>query len=422
MLSPSAREALVCSLAATLLYASLAVLLHHTTPRLFRHLDQLFEADMGIWTIEIARPQGPHGTTVVHPLALLVLNPLGASLRGLLRWAGVPFAARLAAALLAAVAGGAAVGLFRVLLGRLAIAAARARGWTAVFALCATQIVFSSIPESFSFSALSLILVFVVAASAEPSEAKRLAAGVFSFGITFTNLVAVWLARASAFDWRREGRRALAQTLRHLALVLVLAAGLSLVQKALYPSARLFFVPALGDAYERAFVALETPRDVAVRAAKLGAHLAFVPLAAPYVVTRQTEWGSLVVDFSPHPLSRPRLSSALHAAAWLAALVIAARGLLRERGRLPRAAAALALWLGFQAVLHFFFGLTLFLYSGAWTFALVALVAVGHEAAASRSPRRGRLVASLLVSLVVLQSAANASLVLDVVRLFSEPG
>ena len=200
------REAFVLALVFVLAYAGLALVFFHHSPRLFQHLDQLFDADLGLWTIDLARPQGPHTPTSVHPLFLLFFKPLGTGLRHLLRAFGIRFAARLAASLLCAVAGGAAVGAFRVLLHRLGVSDARARLWTLVFAASATQIVFSSLPESFAFSALSLTLVFAVAAGPRPSEAGRVAAGVFSFGITVTNLAAVTLARLSAVDWRAVSR------------------------------------------------------------------------------------------------------------------------------------------------------------------------------------------------------------------------
>ena len=76
-------------------------------------------------------------------------------------------------------------------------------------------------------------------------------------------------------------------------------------------------------------------------------------------------------------------------------------------------------WLGVQAALHLVFGTSLFLYSGHWVFALVAVAAAGLEAEASRAAGRGRLLVALLLGLAVLQAAANASLVLDVLRIFS---
>jgi hypothetical protein len=417
---PLRCEAVLFALVFGLAYAGLALVFFHQTPRLFQHLDQLFDADLGLWTIDLARPQGPHTPTSVHPLFLLFFKPLGTGLRHLLRAFGIRFAARLAAGLLCAVAGGAAVGTFRILLHRLGVPDARGRPWTLVFAMSATQIVFSSLPESFAFSALSLIIVFAVAAGPRSTEAGRVVAGVFSFGITVTNLAAVALARFSDLDWRGGIRRAFAVTGRHLVVVLLVAAALGVAQWVLYPRARPFFVPEVpGAAYQRSFIRSASPATLARRSATVASHLLFTGLAAPRVVARKTGSGRVVVDFAPAPLLSPRPSSAAHAILWAALLVLAARGVARWEVATRRVVTALIAWLGVQAALHLVFGTSLFLYSGHWVFALVAVAAAGLEAEASRSAGRGRLLVALLLGLAVLQATANASLVLDVLRIFS---
>jgi hypothetical protein len=415
-------EALAFGLLFALAYAALGLLFFHRTPLLFEHLDQLFDADLGLWTIDLARRQGPHTPTSVHPLFMLFFNPLGTALRGLLKLADVRLAARLAASLLCAIAGGASVGVFRVLLHRLGLAPGRARMWTLVFALSATQIVFSSLPESFAFSALSLILVFTVAAGARPRAVSRIAAGVFSFGVTVTNLGAVALARASAFEWRRETRRAAIATGRHLLVVLLVAAALGVAQWVLFPRARPFFLPEVpGAAYQRSFIRSASPSFLARRATAVASHVLFVGLAAPRVVAEKTDTRRVIVDFAPSPLLRPRWASGLHMVLWASLLALAARGLLRSAGPQGRLVGALVGWLALQSALHFVFGTSLFLYSGHWVFALVASAAVGLEAEASRSALRGRLVQVATLGLVALQVEANGSLVADVVRIYSRP-
>lgn len=415
-----AREALTLGIVSFLVYAGLAILFFQQTPRLFEHLDQLFDSDLGLWTIDIARPQGPHTPTTVHPLFMLFFKPLGTALRALLKLADVRLAARLAAALLCAVAGGAAVASFRILLQRVGVPAVRARPWTLVFGLSAAQIVFSSLPESFAFSALSLILVFVVAAGEKPGGTAGIAAGVFSFGITVTNLGAVALARATEFAWPHEGRRGLAATARHVLVVLLIAAGLSVVQWVAYPRARPFFVPEVpGGAYQRSFIRSATPPFLAARATEVASHLLFTGLATPHAETRTTNTARIVVDFGPQPLLRSRWSSGAHAALWGVLLVFAARGLRRHAGPRRSVVVALGAWLGVQAALHFVFGTSLFLYSSHWVFALVAVAAVGLEAEALRGAGRARLVQTAALALACLQVAANGSLVSDILRIYS---
>jgi len=414
------REALAFGLAFVLAYAALAALFFHRTPRLFEHLDQVFDADLGLLTVDLTRPQGPHERTHVHPLLVLLFNPLGSALRKLLGRSGVDLAGRLAAGLVCAAAGGAAVGAFRVLLHRLGVRPGLARACTLVFGLSATQIVFSSLPESFALSALSLIVVFTVAAGPQAAEAGRTAAGVACFGINIVNLGAVALARAAGLGWRGHLRRALVATAKHVAIVLLLAGLLAVVQRALYPTASPFFVPEpLAPAYRLSLTGTLSPAEAAVRAADVVSHLGFACLAAPRVVVDETPWPRVVVDFPPVPLLHPRPASAVHAAVWTLLLALAARGLVRGRAVRSPIVTALLVWLAFEIVFHFFFGTSLFLFSGQWTFALVAVVAAGLETEAAASSGRARGIGAALVLLAALQLAANASLVLDVLRVFT---
>ena len=426
MRDPVRGEALTFGLVFAGAYAVLA-LLFHGAPRLFVHLDQVFDADLGLWTIDLARPQGPHGRTLVHPLAVLFFNPLGSALRWLLQAAGVGFAARLSASLLCAAGGGAAVGAFRLLLHRLGVAPARARAWALVFALSASQVVFSALPESFVFSALGLVVVYTVAANPGAREWSRVAAGVFAFGVTVTNLGAVALARSAGLSWRESTRRAAAVVGRHVVLVLLLAAALSLVQVAVYPTAHVFFRPEpLGSAYRLAVEGLPSPGAVARRGLEVASHLGFVCLAAPRVTVRVTDESGTKVDFPPRPWRALRPAGGVHAVLWGLLLLGGAHGVRgalaagndRRRGIL----AALVGWLVLQAALHLVFGTSLFLYSAHWTFAVVVLTAVGVESTLRSSGKRAGLLMVALCAVVVLQALANAALVADILRLFAGRG
>jgi len=77
--------------------------------------------------------------------------------------------------------------------------------------------------------------------------------------------------------------------------------------------------------------------------------------------------------------------------------------------------AALLAWLLFEALFHFVFGRSLFLYSAHWTFALVAVVAAGVGS------RGGRPLTALLGAVVALQLVANVGLFADLLRLFGGP-
>ena len=383
---------------------------------MFHRLDQVFDADLAVWAITLTRPTARLPHYMVHPLITLFVLPWGIALKELLRWCGVRLAGRLAVALLCALAGGAAVGVFRLLLGRLGVRTTRARAFTLVFGLSASQIVFSSLPESHAFSTLSLVLVFLVVAAPGRSSAARLAAGVFSFGVTATGLVAVAFAH---LDWRRDGRRAPLAAARAVALVVLVAAALALLQQAVFPGARPFFAwGALGDGYTSSVMRPSSPRELADRTAMVGAHLVFVGLAAPRLDEPLAERGSLVFDGSPIPVPRP--SGAAHGVLWGGLVATALWGLRRTVGESRGVSIALGSWLAFCALLYLFFGGALFLFSGQWVFAVVALAAAGLEAPGA-GKAGGRLVSAAIVVSVGLQAMANASLVGEMLRVFSRP-
>jgi uncharacterized protein DUF6080 len=411
------------ALAFVVLYAALATLLFRHAPSLFLDLDEAFDADLGSWTIDLARPQGPHLRTRIHPLAILLLNPFGSAIRAVLRAAHEPFAARLAAQWLCAIAGALAVAVFRVLLARTGVSTSRARLWTLLFATSATQVVFSTLPESYAFSALSLVVVFAVAAGPRPAWWARLAAGVFAFGITLTNLVAVAVVRVSGLDWRRA-LRSLLTCAAHVGAVVLAAVGLSLVQRAVYPTAALFFVRgSAGNWYASYLFVPDTALEAVQRLAAVVSNVVFAGLCAPEVQVVGRGQPHLGVRFNEIAVLSPTPLSAVHWLLWAFVLLQAVRGTLpggprgaaSGDGRAGGPIAALWLWLGFNVVLHYAFGTCLFLYSGHWVFALVAVAALGIEARPEAARRRATL---LLVALVILQIAAHARLILQLLEVF----
>src|SRR4029450_9744077 len=121
------------------LYASTGVALQRAAPMAYAYLDQLFDADVPSRIIDITRFAGPHHRTQYHPLFVLLLNPVGVGLKGLLRLFDVDQAGRLAASLLCALAGAASVAAFFRLLRKNGLDTPTAAAWSAVFGLSASH-------------------------------------------------------------------------------------------------------------------------------------------------------------------------------------------------------------------------------------------------------------------------------------------
>jgi hypothetical protein len=402
------------------LYASCGVLFVVRAPGLFRYLDQLFDADIPSRVFDLTRPQGGHAWTRLHPLFVLLLNPLGFAARELLRRAGLEGleSARLAAVVLTAAAGGLTVAFFCVLVRRLGLASAPAVAWSVVFGLSSSQLVFASFPESFAFSALSLVFLFAQGARPSPPRDRLVAAGVLSFGMVVTNLVAAVLVRARWLDVRRP-LAALRSLAAYGLLVVGVTALLSLVQLVVYPGSASFLQPEpVGFAHRTDAVWPRDGAEVVERAIDVAAHLAWFNLAAPRLLVTETASAGTRVDFaSPSPVAlRPAgMGHVLLWAALLAAVLVTGTGRRVFREPVPM---LLALWIAFNAGLHMVVGASLFLYASQWTFAVVALAATGSDRLAGTASRR-RAILVLVVLLVVLQAVDNACFLRDLLALYA---
>jgi hypothetical protein len=412
------RSALALGASFFLLYAGLGLTLHLRAPRLFTQLDLVFDADVPSRIIDLTRVGGAHYRTQLHPLFVLLLNPLGLLLRGALRTLGAEPSGRLAAIVLTAAAGATAVALFFLWLRR--VSALRTSGlWALLFGLSSSQMVFGTLPETFGFSSLSLVAAFLVIADAGRPLALRLAASVACFGMALSNLGAVFLTRADGL-WR-SGRKIALASAAWLALITVaVSAPLAALQLWIYPRSVPFYVWAGVAQDDHASVYRPTStREALARARDLGAHLFLFNLAAPRLEVQGSGTERPTVDFPVASWRALRPAGGLHLAPWAFLLGAAVLGLFASRGVWKAPVRAASLWLATNAALHSVFGESLFLYSGQWTFAVVALAALGTEAWAGVDRARGLVVLSALAMAVGLQAVANLALFADLLSVFS---
>lgn len=396
------------------LYLGWGLAFHLRSPRLFYYLDQLADADIPSRIMDLTRPQGPHLRAQFHPLFVLLLNPLGFGLRAGLRALGVEASGRVAAIVLCAAAGGVGVAVFSLLLRGLGIASFRRILWSLVFGLSASELFFGSLPESWIFSGLSLLVLFALGVRPRPPRDGLVVAGTAAFGMAVTNLAAAGLVRTRWLVSEGRGGRLVGDLARYLALVLLATALLSALQSAVYPGASPFYRPdPLAQEDRQSFVGAFAPAALAERAGGVLAHLFFFNLAAPRLLVTETGTPRTIVDFPDPSGAALRPEGAVHAILWVALLVLGGRGLVRVRDPL---ALALLVWLTLQAALHLVFGTSLFLYSCQWTFAVVALAAVG-----TNRLRGARALDLALLALLGLEAMANTSSLLEILRLFAEP-
>jgi hypothetical protein len=235
-------------------------------------------------------------------------------------------------------------------------------------------------------------------------------AALLAFGVTVTNLAAVFVLALATPAGERVGRR-LRRAAAFASLVVAIAAALSLAQKAAYPESELFFVKSSFTEEASYVFRPATPGEAFARAASVGGHLLFANLAAPRVEAVRSPPGPPGARFGS-----PRPAGWLHGALLAAVSAVAALGLVKRRLALTPLVGALLAWIAFNAALHFVYGQVLFLYSCHWTFAVIAVVAAGLEAAVAGRWRHAASVAVLL--LVLLQLVANAGFVRELYALY----
>jgi hypothetical protein len=362
--------------------------------------DLVFQADIPRVVTELTRTEGRHYRTKVHPAFVLLLNPPGRALRAVL---GRP---RLAAIVLTAMAGGAAVMALREMLLGAGLTPLLASLWTLVLATSSSHVFFSSVPESFAYSAASLTLLFALFARGAPPLLLSVLAGVAAFGMVITNAAAVGLLELFRV---RKGWRRMAGAAATVLAVALIAAGLAALQKRLYPDSVPFY--SRGSLNEEpAYVQVPAGAAAAARARDVAAHLLLFNLAAPEVEVGKAAARFPVTTFAPAGPGALRPAGWLHAVLWLGLIARAGSRLARGAEARSPLLAPLALWILFNAALHLVDGEDLFLYTEQWTFAVVALVAL----ALGPHPR----LPLVLAAVVAAQVAANGSFLFDLARIY----
>jgi len=385
------------------LYAGLGFLLAETP--VFEKYDRLFEIDTPRSVEDFAVFRGDHDRTSVHPIFVLLVNPVGS----VLAWiTGSP---EVAAIVLNSMFGGLSVALAFLLLRRFTGDTFGALLSALLLGFSSSNLVCGSVPGSTALAACTLVcahLLFLETLERERTPPLRwIAAGILCMGITTTNVVQPVISRGLV-ALKTAGSRPKLSVLRDLLVFLapvgLITAALAVVQKLVYPSSRLFFT-AGAVSNELPFASmrvLEAPLEVIGQVLK---QLLLVNVVAPLpdlysigpklipAVTLATSWDYPGVG----------VAGAMLWVAWLVYAAIRMRGLGSMRATFLF---GIAVCLVFNIVLHSVYGvgekgnIELLLYSGHFTFLSVVLGSVTLLG-------RGWLPRLWLATLVVLAGANN---------------
>ncbi len=345
-----------------------------------RHLlenDLFFHSDVRRVVNDVTIPAASHRRTNVHPLFVLLANPAGTLLAKALG------STEHAAVLVNSLVGGmgiAAAGLFFALAG---VPLRRGVLCTLLLGCSTTHLYFGSLPETYAWSGLSIVLLFLVALCRPNDWRWAWPAGVLAFGILSTNLAMAAITQGStllpgggaAYEAGQAMRR-FRRWVSYGALVVGLTALLALAQLAIWPTSALFFSPAAYRGESRFVKAPSASRHFAHREAKLLRHVFGYDWFAPALKKVSDHKRGYVMELQGERLRAATLPGNVALILWLALLGGSVWGALHGRlHRLP-IFAALAVCLLFNQVLHTVYGDDFFLYGCNSCFVLLAMVAM----------------------------------------------
>jgi len=212
-------------------YFVLAILFNRTELYM---IDSLFEGDHSYWLnffgVDAVHIQPK--IRAVHPLVYLFLRPL--SWLASLFLNGNTYYATL---LVIAATGAIAVFLFWLFLHEHGLPQPFPLLLASIFGATTTHLLFGAFAESYIFSAVAILLFFVLTQRKSASLKSLVPAGLLVFGITISNIIQTLTALFFV-------RKNLKLVIRYLFILLVVAVLLSFVNNALYPhESGYFFVP-----------------------------------------------------------------------------------------------------------------------------------------------------------------------------------
>lgn len=341
-------------------------------------VDNFLDADNSSWMHRLADPGG-HKIEMrgPHPFAYLILRPFGLLLYFFTR------DVFLSAILLNTLAGALCVFLTWFYFKRHTQSTIYALLIASLLGMATSHFFFGSVVETYIFSALLLITFFVLLQRNESSLGGLVFASLITFGITLTNFVQTWLGFVVS-------RPRIKEIIRFSGLVISFSVIFSLVQAALYPSSKLFFLPSDAQAEEEfAFSPFNEPSWRVIGRVVLLIRTIFlytVVAPQPYVFT--TEVGGTFPRFNFFKIA-PEIFSYSSYHGWTNLLIIVwaiilfLAGLLflidLFRTRKIDIRLSFIFCILFNFILHLYYGYEPFLYSPDWAYALIFFVGVSFS-------------------------------------------
>jgi len=359
-----------------------------------------FAADTTSWNQRLTDETGYlMGMRAVHPLAFLLMRPL-VSIVSII----FDIDRFLAALSTVAAIGSISVFLFYFFLARMSENDTYAFLFATLFGISTTHLLFNAIIESYVFSAFFLIAFFVLLQNKKVNPPILILSGIAVFGITISN----FFQSLIGFFLRSGIRR----TFLYAALVVGVGVLLTLVNRDFYPNSDPFYAPGNLTNESRFLINGGSVNQWVERTKLIGSDMFLFSIVAPkpFVRTyhRDDNSGYPKFDF----MQGPRVSKFVGLGKiavwlWLGILIAGIFVFIRSwvskgNSEVNRINLAFICCLGFNFVLHLFYGFEPFLYAADWTYAMILFTALAwHQFAGNKIMH---LVLLMLIALLTLNN------------------
>jgi hypothetical protein len=335
--------------------------------------NSFFAADSLRWLRRFGTQESYGIWRAVHPLAIPLLRVpawiLSLSLNG--DW-------HTAALLLIALTGaGCVFFMWRLLLGATGNETA-ALAFAGILGVSTSHLIFSSVTETYIFSAFGLLLLFTLIQPSEQTLQKMIPAGILTLGITVSNfaqgLIAFLLIRRNGREW-----------LTFVSITLAAGVALTLLTNMIYPRWNTFFFSPTDLLFETKHTG-HFQVNTTKRAVQLSKDLFLHNIAAPKPMHKIEEednrlpfprfnfayFHPTLVEYRQHRYGPPAIGL------WTILLVGAFASFLIQNKKSPHLKVQLTaiVLFGFNFLLHLDYGFEPFLYTPNWTYLTVIFVAL----------------------------------------------
>jgi len=363
----------------------------------------LFQADFPRVLRDLTEANGNHLRTNVHPIYVLLLNPIGVLLTQLLK------SQINAVLLMTSICGALSIYLTFQILIKAGFRSIHALIFSMILGFSAAHWLFSSMPETYIFTIASLMLLVLIGITHAGNLKYWIPAGVLSFGMLTTNIALNGIIYFFSIIKTEQFKSAVRKAVIFLLILVIIVTALSVVQKMIYPSSFYFFMVKISGG-ETKFVFLPQSSSQAItRAGLLIANFAYYNFSAPepMAVKDEVETQEDILLYNFIGLSRYPLTGKLAVAIWSCLILISAFSIVKYRLYLNPLMQCMVACLLFNFGLHTIYGEELFLYVCDWTFFALMCLAIGLKPLLEKTGWVSIVIIALLLVYLTLQIVTN---------------